>query len=197
VNLSELRARLRARGYDPLTDDECNDYINQACTELDFMEPWSYREASAVGAAPLAIADLAEVEAVTDESIHRPLTRRSFTELLRDYGDLSAIGTPVYWYLTNPGALPTIATYPVGSLIGVQYWRVPVPLAADGDLPAAPERFHGTIVDMAVRMVAAVRKDWTTVQQIQPAIDRNVDAMRRVLLRDQGPTQVPLIGDDC
>jgi hypothetical protein len=197
MNLLQLRAKLRARGYDPLTDDECNGYINDACTELDFMEPWSYREASAVGAAPLMVIDLAEVEAVTDESIDRPLTRRSFSELLRDFGDLSAPGSPAYWYLANPNGVPTIATYPVGPSIGVQYWRVPAPLAADIDVPAAPVHFHAAIIEIAVRMVAAYRKDWTTVQQTQPAIDRHADAMRRVLLRDQGPTYRPMIGDDC
>lgn len=197
MDLLELRAKLRARGYDPLTDDECNGYINDACTELDFMEPWSYREKSAVGAAPLAILDLAEIEAVTDESVHRPLSRMSFNELLRSFGDLSATGSPAYWYLANPNGVPTVVTYPIGPSIGVQYWRVPDPLGDDSDLPAAPERFHPAIIEIAVRMVAAYRKDWTTVAQTQPTIDRHVEAMGRVLLRDQGPTHRPLVGDDC
>lgn len=197
MNLLQLRAKLRARGYDPLTDDECNGYINDACTELDFMEPWSYREKSATGAAPLMITDLAEIEAVLDMNGSRPLSRMSYTELLRAYGDLSATGTPAYWYQASPDGVPEVVTYPIGPSIGVQYWRVPDPLVNDGDLPAAPARFHPAIINIAVRMVAAFRKDWTTVAQTQPAIDRQVDAMRRVLLRDQGPTRVPLIGDDC
>jgi hypothetical protein len=56
VDFTALKAEVAAAGFARLTDAQLGVFVNRAMHELDDLEPWGYREASATGTAPLAIA---------------------------------------------------------------------------------------------------------------------------------------------
>lgn len=187
MDFSALKTELSDRGFARLTDAQRGVLINRARAELDELATWPYRETSVTGTPPLAITDLGEVDAVFDQStsISRPLTRRSYAELVNDYGHLSLVGFAEFWYKATPAGVPTVATYPVVSTtIGVQYWKVPVDLSASTDTPASPARFHGLIVLIAERMALASKGDKGSAEAVQVEVDRWVRRMRVALLPD-------------
>lgn len=177
MTFAELVSALQARGFDYLDDTVAGRYVNDAIQALDNLELWPYREASATGVAPLGISDLGTVEAVTNESLHVPLEPREYRSLIGE-GDLSLVGTPVYWYLACPDGVPTVATFPVGTdTIGVQYWRV-TPELSGADEPAAPARFHSVIVDMAVVRAYLDSDNPESASALQSFVDRRVEELR-------------------
>lgn len=196
MNLGEMVTELRARGYDYLSDTRAYAFVNQAANDLDNMMRWPYLYKTASGPSPLLIADLGSVESVTDTVNNVRLDQCTVDEALATYGDLTTTGTPAVWYLTwNTGAA-SVNTYPAGGTVKVRYWKVTTGLAADLDEPESPSRFHLLICDIAARYAAADAHDWAGVQMLQQQIDRGVQVMAAALLRDQGPTYVPAVGDD-
>lgn len=196
MNFSELKQELADRGYSYMDDSRLGRYVNWARAELDEHVEWPYREAYAIGAAPLTVADLGTVEAVVNTTTDGRLVRMDYNNLLEYYGDLSVTGSPVYWYRATPGGVPTIGTFPVGDSIGVQYWNI-TPDLTGTQTPASPARYHGLIVDIAVRRAAMDESDFQAVQVLGNEIDRALGAMRNALLVDQGPAWVGMAGDDC
>lgn len=183
MDFSDLKTSLSNRGFSRLGDDLLGEYVNDALSELDSYGPWPYQEASVTGTAPLAIADLAEVDTVFDtEGTDVALTKRSYAELISDYGDLSVdvgSGAPWYWYRATPDGVPTIAVYPTTTrTIGVQYWRISAVLSGDSDLPVVPARFHRVIVLIAERLAHARKGDQATAAALQVEVDRQVQLMR-------------------
>ena len=57
-----------------------------------------------------------------------------------------AAGTPTVWTIRPDGAFVVNAAPPASTDIIVERYRLPTSMAADGDIPAMPERFHMAIV---------------------------------------------------
>src|SRR4051812_22056516 len=117
MTFQELKDEVAAAGFARLTSSQLGTFVNRAMHELDDMEPWGYREASVTGVAPLAISDLGEVDLVFDTTATDvPLEKRSYRELVSDFGDVSVTGgSPTFWYRATPSGVPTVATYPVST----------------------------------------------------------------------------------
>lgn len=144
----KLETMARVQGA---TDTRAGFWVNSARAELDRMYLWPWREKAVTGTAPLTVADLGVIEAVTNETGDYPLEVSQFRWLLEYYGDLSTEGAPSCYYVARPAGDPVVATYPTnGDTIGVQYYKVSADLSADGDEPDSPTEVHYLIVDMAV-----------------------------------------------
>lgn len=186
MNFTALKAELAARGFDHLSDTRLGQYVNWGRAELDDLYRWPYREAAVTGTAPLIVTDLGVIEAVTNETSHATLQPADFRGLLEDYGDLSLSGTPSSYYVSWATGVPEVATYPASTnTIGVQYWKVTPDLSAGTDTPLAPTRFHGLIVDLAVRRAYRDRDNHQAAEQLQVEIDRQVQTMIGALLGGQ------------
>lgn len=199
MNFTALKAEVAAAGFARLTDTQLGVFVNRAMHELEDMEPWGYREASVTGTAPLAIADLGEVDLVFDtRSPNVPLEKRSYRELVSDFGDVSLTGggSPWFWYRATPGGVPTVATYPVTTAtIGVQYYAVSADLSSGSDVPGVPARWHGLVALIAKRMAHAEKGDRLTAESIQVEVDRWVQRMRTSELADDAPAGVIFTGE--
>lgn len=182
----ELRTELAARGFDYLSTLRLGTYVNRARARLDGMYTWTYREDSAVGVAPLSIPTLGIVEAVSNETLNTPLELMGYADLVAWGYDLSLASTPQYWYRATPAGDPVIATYPTSAdTIGVQFWKVCADLSGDADLPEAPARFHGLIVDMAVAMCYRDADNFEAAAALQVEIDLQVAQMMAELSPQQ------------
>lgn len=177
MDFSELVDELQARGFSDLTDARAGVYINNARAELDRMYLWPWRETSITGTAPISIADLAVIEAVTNETLDYRLPAVQFRDALDMWGDLSITGTPSVYYTASPLGVPAVATYPTGTdTIGVQYWKVTVDLTGTQD-PASPSEAHYLIVDMAVQRAYRDKHNHEAANALQAEIDRQLDAL--------------------
>jgi hypothetical protein len=199
MDFTALKAEVAAAGFARLTSAQLGVFVNRAMHELDDLEPWPYREASATGVAPLSIADLGEVDLVFDTSAgpDQPLDKRSYRELVNDFGDVGTTGgSPWFWYRATPGGVPTIATYPVSTrTVGVQYYKVVPDMVAGSDEPGASARWHGLIALIAKRMAHAEKGDRGTAESIQVEVDRWVHRMRMAELTDDAAVGVIVTGE--
>lgn len=197
MTFAELKTRLAKRGFNFLDDDRLGELINDAAAELDEIELWPYREGSATGTAPLAIADLGTIEQVINTSqTNASLSPMDYGELVSYYGDLSSDGSPLFFYVAWPSGVPTVATYPESSdTIGVQYWAVTARMDDDADEPRTPERFQKIIVDIAVREAYRASDEHGAAEALQVQIDRDLHRMRMALFSDQmqGPDYVRIV----
>lgn len=183
MNFLQLKKELSDRGFTYLSELRQDRYINWARAELDDLDLWPYREASATGPAPLLIPDLGVIEMVTDETLHQALRPADFRDLVHAYGDLSTAGTPQQFYLGQPNEVPVVAVYPTsGHTIGVQYWKVTPDLVDDTDTPESPARWHRVIVDIATRMAYRDSDNHQAAEALQVQIDRDLNLMRASLV---------------
>lgn len=202
MNFAALKQELADRGFAHLSDARRGQYVNWARAALDDLDLWPYRERSATGTPPLAIADLGVVEMVINMTLTTPLQPVAWQTLVDNYHDLAQDGTPLYYYLAQPdGGSPKVATYPFGSssTIGVQYWRVTPELAADDDTPLAETRFHGLIVDMAAEQAYRDVDNHDAADRLQARIKERQGDMRFALLVRQvqaADRMIEPVGDD-
>jgi hypothetical protein len=71
-----------------------------------------------------------------------------------------------------------VATYPTSShTIGVQYWKVTVDLAADGDVPLAPVQFHSLLVNMATQKALRANRIHREADAYEATIQQEIQAM--------------------
>lgn len=188
MDFAELKTELAARGFDYLSDTRLGQYINWARAELDETDLWPYREESATGVAPLAIADLGTIEAVLDAH-DQPLNPTDYRDIVATYGDISITGNPAHYYVANPSGTLQVATFPVSTdNIQVQYWQVTPDLTGTEE-PVSPARFHKIIVDMATREAYRDADSHQAAESLQVQIDRDIWRMREALLvqTTQGP----------
>lgn len=191
MNFSELKAELQARGFDMISDTRAGRMINTAYLGLCGLYQWPFLEDSAVGTAPLQISDLGTIEAVivTSDS-NRELAPATFQWLISEFGDLSADGTPEYYYVANPSGSLQVAIYPEDSsvTIGVQYYEIPAELTGT-DTPVVPTRFHDIIVDMAMIQAYRSRDNHGAAEGLQAHVDRRIAQMvaQQFTQQIQGP----------
>lgn len=185
MNYAQLKLELKERGHD-LNAIRRGRYINRAYDRLNMMHTWPYRESSGEGTSPLVVADLGQIEAVTNETLDYELEESSYQDLLTWFGDLAVAGSPTHWYRAYVDGDPVVATYPTnGDTIGVQFWRVLPALSANTDVPEVPTRWHGLIVDVACQMAYRDKGDHQSAEALQQDIDRQTTAMVEDMLPQQ------------
>jgi hypothetical protein len=183
VNLGTMRTELKARGFDHLTDARLNQFLADACSELDDLELWPYRLTTATGSAPLTIADLGVIEEVVNTTnASQPLSRADRRSLVDWYGDVTTTGTPSWFYFDNG----VVRTFPVGGTLSVRYYKAPAQLSSDSDTPSSPARFHMLVVSMAEKQAMLLdESDDAEVAFLQQEIASKQDQMRSALLTPQ------------
>jgi hypothetical protein len=195
VTFAELKAELAARGFDYLDDDRQGLMVNRSRADLDDMYRWPYREAAVTGTVPMIISDLGDVQAVIDLTTMESLQHADYATLLNWYGDLSITGCPAYWYRGTPGGIPEVSTVPVAmGSVGVQYWRVTPDLVDPEDTPEAPSRFHGLIVDIAVRRAYQDSDNHAAAAALATSISLDLNVMVASLLTQDQVTHQQILG---
>lgn len=185
MNFAALKTELLARGFDYLDTTRQGYLINFAYLELCGLYHWPFLEESATGTAPLAISDLGTIEAVINADTDEELHPAEYRDLIAQYGDLAADGTPVFYYIANPSGTLQVATYPESTAtIGVQYWEVPPELTGT-DTPLVPDRFHDLIVDLAVIRAYRDSDNHAAAEALQAHVDRRVLQMVNSLFAQQ------------
>lgn len=195
MNFSALKDEFANRGFDDLSDTRRGQYINWARAQLDALKPWPYRKTSGTGSSgtgTFTSSDLGWPYLVQDTSNSLAVLHpRNELELRSCHGDLSYVAAPFAYYVATSGNTRTVRAYPVGGTLIVYYYMVTPDLANASDTPAAPAKYHGLIVDMAVQMAyRGDRGDNASAEQLQVWIDRQLQAMSDELLVEQvqGPT---------
>jgi hypothetical protein len=112
MNLTTLKTELAARGFDYLSDTRQGQYVNWARAELDDTELWPYRVATATGAAPLTIATLGPILSVRTTVANSSLDYIDPREILSISGDITAVGTAMYYTVAQP---TIVTTYPAST----------------------------------------------------------------------------------
>lgn len=202
MNSDEVKAEIAARGFDYLEDTRLTQFALWAYQELTDTDLWATRIGAFNGAAPLSIGTdgagtIASVF-ITSESPARQLTPASREWLEHVFGDLTQTGTPVYYYsdsVTSASAARNVNVYPAATpTLAVRLYQTPIQWPDDGfggpgDLIYVPERFHRTIVDIAVRMAYRDADDHDAADRLQLQIDKDIDRMRMSLLVEnaEGP----------
>lgn len=179
MDLSDLRAEVKARGYDYLDDARVDRYINQAQNELCALMPWPFLETDATGNAPLAIPDVRYVLSVTDTTNRRALSPVDPRNLRMIDPDLSDAGNPCAWYLENT----TVTTWPTATVaLAVRYIKAPADLVATTDEPVVPVEWQDIIVDGAVCKAAKDNDGYGAMQMVRAEWQRQVDVMVQALM---------------
>lgn len=179
-----MQDEFRARGTAYLDDSaglaRAKRWLNQSYQELCAAHEWPFLElGDASGAAPLTITDLMHVLAVTDTTGGvRSLVHKDRRNLVRSYGDLTAVGTPTWFYFTNN----SVRTYPTSAdTIAVHYLKVPTELVNDGDEPIVPDRFQDLIIDGAMRRAYKDSDNFESVPALREIWEVDVGAMIQAL----------------
>jgi hypothetical protein len=203
LDFSGLQTELFARGFTDLNDGgagvvRAKRWLNDAAHEIDDMNDWPYLNTTLTGTAPLTIADLGTIETVGVAGSYN-LAPRDRRDLRRNCGDLATTGTAWAYYIVGG---TTINVYPVqaGLSLTVDYWKVPVDMVANGDVPAMPDRYRMAIVDLAVERAARDRGDEAGAQAARAQGLSRLQMMEQRLmsLQHQAPQDfVEAIGDDC
>lgn len=185
LDFTALQTEVLARGFDFMSAGadltRVKRVINEAMHETNSAEPWDYMFGSTTGVAPLTIADLDEVESVTDVAGYNPLVQVDRQQLVRDVADLTTAGYPAYWYKTAP---TIIAIYPVSTTITltVKYIKFGTDLSAGGDLPLMPDRWRQSIIELAVAKLWRDNNEWESVKGCMDEYKRLLDQMREKLV---------------
>lgn len=185
MNFAELKRDLRDQ-FPALNAARAGRLINRAYDRLSMEHLWPFREASGGGTTPFIVADLGQIEAVTNESRQYELEESSYKDLVGWYGDLAVLGTPIYWYRAYVSGDPVVVTFPTSSdTIGVQYFRTFSALSEGNDVPEVPVRYHGLIVDIASLYAYRDLGQQDQAQALQQDVDRQLNGMVEDLLPQQ------------
>lgn len=147
MNFEQLVQEVNDRGYQYLSANRIETFVQRAYQKLEAKYVWPWREATKEGVAPFEIKDLRDVLSVVDTSTERPLYGQTRQWLVERFPDLEETGEPLWWWLDNL----TLRTFPVSTSenIQVRYAQKPAELTAKAE-PAMPSEWHGLIVDLAV-----------------------------------------------
>jgi hypothetical protein len=129
-----------------------NDSYHEICEEAD----WPFLEATAAGAATLALTRCRRVIDVAHTTDNRSLAYATRAQIREMYGVTPESGTPTYWYpSTSATDTYTINVAPVStdsvSVLFVQYAAT----LTGSDALVIPARYHWVVVEGAVRRAYA------------------------------------------
>lgn len=178
MNLAELRAEVKSRGFDYLPDARINRFINTAYT-LDICEEddWPFLDATATGTAPLTIADLRTVESVVDTTNQAKLKPLSIKHITDITANVEESGTPENFYIDGGD---TIKVFPTNSnaTLEVRYIKAPSELVQEEDEPIFPERFHYLVVEGAIRRAYEDDDEWQAAATTEQIFKTRLEAMK-------------------
>lgn len=187
MNRKEIREEIIALGAENIANDtggeaRINRWIQQAIRDICDFKPWPFLFAEKEGAAPLAIADLGHVVAVSDLTHRNPLEPATINQLVLGDPTLAGSGQAEYWY-TEDGS--TIKVYPVpsgGGNLKVRYRKVPVELA-DGDKPIIPVDYHDLIVTRVRVKVYKATDNWEAASEAWKDYKAELGGMVHALMK--------------
>jgi hypothetical protein len=185
MTLAEIRAEVRARGYDYLPDSRIDLWIQQTYLWVCSLYPWPFLETTASGPAPLTITDLSQILHVSDGT--QILDGRDQRDILDHDPGLTVAGTPAAWYLEGED----IHIWPAdpATEIRVRYIREPAELV-DNTSPLFPAAYHEILVDGAVLRGLKDNDEYDAASSLQGVLDMAVDGMKEAMLQRnyQNPT---------
>lgn len=185
MKLEELREEIIALGAENIAaeeggDERINRWINQAHRWLCDYKPWPFLFDEQEGPAPLTIADLGHVVAVSDVTNRSALEPATLNQLLLGDPNLDGVGGAQYWY-TEDGK--TIKVYPAsGATFNVRYRRVPVALG-DADEPLVPEDYQELLITRARVEVYKATDNFEAAAEILKDCERGRDEMVHALMK--------------
>lgn len=187
MNRKELREEIIALGAENIANDtggeaRINRWIQQAIRELCDYKPWPFLFAEKEGAAPLAIADLGHVIAVSDVTHRNPLEPATINQLVLGDPTLAGAGQAAYWYTENG---TTIKVYPVpsgGGNFKVRYRKVPVAIA-DNEEPIIPADYHDLIVTRVRVKVYKATDNWEAASEAWKDFEKEREGMVHALMK--------------
>lgn len=146
----EIREEVVALGAENIAkeaggEDRINRWIQQAIRWLCDFKPWPFLFDEQEGTAPLVIADLGHVVAVSDLRNRNPIEPATLNQLLLGSPRLDGVGNAEYWYTEDNS---TIKVYPLpsgGGLFRVDYRKTPA-LLEDADEPIVPGDYQELII---------------------------------------------------
>lgn len=177
----DIRTEVLARGFDYLGDTaglvRLKRWVNEAMHDVDDMERWPYREASASGAAPLTISDLGIIETVRDTTSGAVLQFQAREAVVSEYVDPATTGIPAVYYV-SAGTVVNVYPARASGSVTVQYFKVGVDLSADADAPLMPDRFRNAVVEYTVAKALRDKSNFQEAQLASQAGDAVVERMR-------------------
>ena len=182
----EIREEIIALGAENIANDtggeaRLNRWIQQAIRELCDFKPWPFLFAEKEGTAPLTIADLGHVIAVSDLTNRNPIEPATLNQLLLGDPDLTGTGQAKYWF-TEDGE--TIKVYPApsgGGSFKVRYRKVPVELK-DEEEPIVPVDYHDLIVSRVRVKVYKATDNFEAAAEMLKDYERGRDLMVHALM---------------
>lgn len=193
---SDLKTEVFNRGFDSLNDggtgaSRVARWVNDAMHEIDEIERWPYRAATATGAAPLTVSDLGDVEAVYDSTNGARLAPIDRGALVQGDADLAATGTPTVFYLVGN----VVTVWPVAAVsLSVTYWKVGPDLSGNSDTPLMPDRFRMAIVNYAVASALEDKSNYQEAAVARASGDRLVERMRESYVLQAGGARQAVFG---
>ena len=187
MNRKEIREEIIALGAEAILNDtggeaRINRWIQQAIRDICDHKPWPFLFAEKEGAAPLAIADLGHVVAVTDVTNRNPIEPATINQLLLVDPTLAGSGNASYWYTENG---TTIKVYPVpsgGGNFKVRYRKVPVAIA-DNEEPIIPGDYHDLIVTRVRVKVYKATDNWEAASEAWKDFEKEREGMVHALMK--------------
>lgn len=186
MNRKEIREEIVASGAENILNDtggeaRINRWIQQAIREICDFKPWPFLLATKQGAAPLEVADLGHVQAVSDITGRNPLEPITLNQALLGDPTLSSVGTPEYWY-TEDGK--TIKIFPANTSVTIKVYYRKVPGALeDEDVPIIPEDYHDLIVTRVRVKVYKATDNLEAAAEMLKDYERELDGMVHALMK--------------
>lgn len=187
MNRKEIREEIVASGAENILNDtggeaRINRWIQQAIRDICDHKPWPFLFAEKEGAAPLAIADLGHVIAVSDVTNRNPIDPITLNQLLLGDPNLSGVGQAEVWF-TEDGK--TIKVYPApsgGGNFKVRYRKVPVAIA-DNEEPIIPGDYHDLIVTRVRVKVYKATDNWEAASEAWKDYEKERGGMVHALMK--------------
>lgn len=186
MNRKEIREEIVASGAENILNDtggeaRINRWIQQAIREICDFKPWPFLLATKQGTAPLEVADLGHVQAVSDITGRNPLEPITLNQVLLGDPTLSSVGTPEYWY-TEDGK--TIKIFPANTSVTIKVYYRKVPGALeDEDVPIIPEDYHDLIVTRVRVKVYKATDNLEAAAEMLKDYERELDGMVHALMK--------------
>lgn len=187
MTFEEIRQEVQGRGYDYVSADRINQWVNLTYRWVCGLQPWPFLEATASGPAPLEIADLSQILHVGQDRC--VLDGVDLRDILDRDPSLSEVGTPTDWYLTGN----TVNVWPLSTEeITAHYISTP-PAYGQLDEPLVPFAYQEILIDGAVLRGLKDNDEYDTAAALQNVIDISVAAMTDALLQRNYQNQTSIV----
>ena len=188
MNREEIRKEVVALGAENIAredggEDRINRWIQQAIRWLCDFKPWPFLFDEQEGSAPLAIADLGHVVAVSDLTNRNPIEPITLNQILLGDPNLDGVGNAEYWYTEDGGK--TIKVYPApsgGGSFRVDYRKTPA-LLEDDDEPIVPEDYQELIITRARVEVYKATDNFEAAVEVLKDYERGRGEMVHALMK--------------